>query len=103
MIMLLRCGGALHRFLAMALGAPVEAILAGDLTIGSVVAGAMALPIAPRIGWSAVPFTPRAIGIMLRPAAALPIFAASIIGGLTTLVALWRRAAVGAEARERER
>jgi hypothetical protein len=93
-VMMLPAAGVAHRALALALGATQAVILTGDLVIAAAMGGTLALTIAPRLGWAALPFAAGAIAIAAAPGLALPIFSTALLLGLIVMMLLWWRTVV---------
>jgi eukaryotic-like serine/threonine-protein kinase len=95
MLLLVPGAALVHRILAVVQGAPQPAILVGDLVTATVLTGAIAIAVTPRLALAAFPFALGALGVTLRPELALPIFAASLVSGSALLFGVWRRSVQG--------
>jgi len=89
-IALLPIGAAVHRAVGLSFGDALPSMLASDLVLGAVVALILAITLARRVAWVAVPCGLGAAAITLWPTIGLPLFSAATGSAIGLLWVVWR-------------
>ena len=90
-IALLPAAAAAHRAASLGFGAPMRAVLAGDLVLAMFFVLLVSITLARRVAWIAPVCAAGLVALALQPALAVPIFGATVLTSFTLLLLLWRR------------